>query len=71
VETTIDGRVICGVSNGGSATNFWVHSPAGAVLASYSLGNELLPGQLVTTPDGFVVGALTAGPFLSFVPIGP
>jgi hypothetical protein len=74
VEVTADGRVICGIANymGTLSNDFWVHSPNGAILQSYSFGGSagpLLSRQLVVTPDGFVVVGLT-GSYIAFVQIG-
>jgi Viral BACON domain len=73
VEVTIDGRPICGISGGGTSPDFWVHSPAGAVLQGYKVAGtgQLKDRQMVVTPDGFIVVALTTAPLIGFVPIGP
>lgn len=74
VEVTRDGRVICGISGVYSSADFWVHSPAGALLGSYKIGGSagtLKASNMVVTPDGLVVVALTDGAVLAFVPIGP
>lgn len=73
VEVTSDGRVICGISGlSSSSADFWVHSAAGALLGSFKLGGGgPKTGQLVVTPDGLVMAALSGAPALVFVPIGP
>jgi hypothetical protein len=74
VEVTSDGRAICGIQGWYSAADFWVHSPVGTLLSSYKVAGyamNLLDGQMVVTPDGLVVGALTNDPRIAFVPIGP
>lgn len=71
VEVTRDGRAICGAHIGGDS-DIWVHSPAGALLQGYraSMSSGIQDGQLVVTPDGFIVVALTQESQVSFVPIG-
>ena len=74
VEVTNDGRPICGISGWYSASDFWVHSPGGALLQGYKVAGyarALKDGQMVVTPDGFIVVALTDDPLIAFVPIGP
>ncbi|WP_157118777.1 BACON domain-containing protein [Azohydromonas lata] len=74
VEVTRDGRVICGISGWYSSGDFWVHSPAGALLGRYKIAGyarEMKESQMVVTPDGLVVVALTDDPVMAFVPIGP
>jgi hypothetical protein len=74
VEVTNDGRAICGISGAYVSSDFWVHSPAGALLQGYKVAGyarALKDGQMVVTPDGFVVVALTDDPLIAFVPIGP
>lgn len=74
VEVTSDGRAICGISGWYSESDFWVHSSAGALLKGYKVAGyarALLPRQMVVTPDGLVVVALTDDPQIAFVPIGP
>jgi hypothetical protein len=75
VEVTQDGRVICGVSNVFSEPfDLFVYTAAGALISGYKSvsfnqqGN--LTGQLVVTPDSFVVVSLTFTG-ISFVSIGP
>lgn len=73
VEVTVDGRAICGISGAYASSDFWVHSPAGALLQGYKLAGYargLKDRQLVVTPDGLVVVALTDDPLIAFVPIG-
>jgi hypothetical protein len=74
VEVTFDGRVICGIATGSGGSDFWVHSPTGALIQSYKIteyrGRTMLTQQMVVTPDGFIVAALTDDPFIAFVPIG-
>jgi hypothetical protein len=64
VEVTSDGRVICGVSSGSSVNPvFWVHTAAGAIIQGYTLPGQrpsVEPRQLVVTPDGLVVAAVSA-----------
>ena len=58
VEVTNDGRPICGISGWYSASDFWVHSPGGALLQGYKIAGyarALKDQQMVVTPDGFVV----------------
>lgn len=65
IEVTSDGRAVCG--NGSS---FWVHSADGALLKTVAVSGGFADGQLVVTPDGFVV--VTAGSSaMTLVPIGP
>jgi DNA-binding beta-propeller fold protein YncE len=73
VEVTRDGRAICGISGWYSSADFWVHSSAGALLAGYKVAGyarALKDAEMVVTPDGFVVVALTDDPLMAFVPIG-
>lgn len=69
VEVTSDGRVICGISSTDGA-DFWVHASNGALLASHTIDGGLRSGQLVVTPDGMVVVALSEYSRIAFVPIG-
>jgi hypothetical protein len=73
VEVTSDGRVICGTSHGYPSAAFWVHAPSGALLSSFKVTeySALKARQMVVTPDGFVVVALTNDSLIAFVPIGP
>jgi hypothetical protein len=74
VEVTNDGRAICGIAGWYTASDFWVHSPAGALLQGYKIAGyakAMKDGQMVVTPDGLVVVALTDDPLIAFVPIGP
>ncbi len=74
VEVTIDGRAICGIDGVARPSDFWVHSPSGALLQGYKVagpGQRVKEKQLVVTPDGFVVVVLTDDPVIGFVPIGP
>jgi hypothetical protein len=74
VAVTSDDRAICGISDAISGEDIWVHSAAGALLSSFQFagsGKTLSAGQMVVTPDGFVVVAPTDDPLLAFVPIGP
>ncbi|NHQ87868.1 hypothetical protein HA050_17300 [Iodobacter sp. HSC-16F04] len=73
VEVSNDGRVICGIFGWYSKADFWVYSANGAQLASYKIagyGRALQDRQLVMTPDGLIVAALTDDPLLAFVAIG-
>ncbi len=73
VEVTSDGRPICGISGWYATYDFWVYTPAGALLQGYKVAGyarALKPAQLVVLPDGLVVATLTDDPFLAFVPIG-
>jgi hypothetical protein len=73
VEVTRDGRAICGISGWYSSADFWVHSSAGSLLAGYKVAGyarALKDAEMVVTPDGFVVVALTDDPLMAFVPIG-
>jgi hypothetical protein len=74
VEVTRDGRPICGISGWYSSSDFWVHAADGTLLQGFKIAGyakEMKAGQLVVTPDGFVVVALTNDPLMAFVPIGP
>jgi DNA-binding beta-propeller fold protein YncE len=74
VEVTQDGRVICGVNGIYSTFDFWVHTAAGALISGYKVvgyAQGLVAGQLVVTPDSFVVVTLTTDPRIAFVAIGP
>ncbi|HEY6354085.1 MAG TPA: hypothetical protein VIY30_06315, partial [Burkholderiaceae bacterium] len=74
VEVTADGRALCGIDGVYSSADFWVHSPAGALLGSYRVSDyakALKTGQMVVTPDGLIVVVQTTDPALGFVPIGP
>ncbi len=73
-EVTQDGRVICGINGIYSTSDFWVYTAAGALINSYKVvgyAQGLLAGQLVVTPDSFVVVTLTSDPRIAFVAIGP
>jgi hypothetical protein len=75
VEVAQDGRVICGVENVYSEPfDFFVYTAAGALISGYksvSFNQQgTLTGQLVVTPDSFVVVSLTVTG-ISFVSIGP
>jgi hypothetical protein len=73
VEVTVDGRPICGIFGWYSVADFWVHSPAGALIQGYKFAGyarAMKDGRMVVTPDGFVVVALTDDPLIAFVPIG-
>lgn len=73
VEVTIDGRAICGISGWYATSDFWVHSPDGALLQGYKVAGyarAMKDRQMVVTPDGLVVVALTDDPLIAFVPIG-
>jgi hypothetical protein len=73
VEVTADGRAICGISGWYAASDFWVHSPNGALIQGYKIAGyarALKDQQMVVTPDGFIVAALTDDPLIAFVPIG-
>lgn len=73
VEVTFDGRAICGISGWYSTYDIWVHSPTGTLLQGYKFAGyarELLPRQMVVSPDGLVVVGLTDDPRIAFVPIG-
>lgn len=73
INVTRDGRPICGLDGIYATYDIWVHSAAGALLRGYKVAGYakgLLPGQMVSTPDGFVVVALTGDPLIVFVPIG-
>jgi Viral BACON domain len=72
-EVTIDGRMICGISGWYATSDFWVHSSTGALLSSFRVSGyakALKDSQMVVTPDGIVVVALTDDPLMAFVPIG-
>lgn len=72
VEVTVDGRILCGASTS-SSEDFWVHTPAGALIRGYDLGSggSLGVGGLAATSDGMVVVAISQdAATLSFVPIG-
>lgn len=74
VEVTVDGRALCGISGWYASSDFWVHSPAGALLQGYKVAGyarAMKDRQMVVTPDGLVVVALTDDPRIAFVPIGP
>lgn len=74
VEVTSDGRGICGIFGWYASADFWVHSSSGALLGSYKVAGyakALKDTEMVVTPDGFVVVALTDDPEIAFVPIGP
>ncbi|HEY8099247.1 MAG TPA: hypothetical protein VIF82_00690 [Burkholderiaceae bacterium] len=73
MEVTSDGRPICGISGLYSTYDFWVHSKAGAILNGYKVAGyakSMLTRQMVVTPDGMIVVALTDDPLIAFVPIG-
>lgn len=73
VEVTSDGRPICGISGWYATYDFWVYTPAGALLQGYKVAGyarALKPAQLVVLPDGLVVVTLTDDPLIAFVPIG-
>lgn len=73
VEVTSDGRPICGISGWYATYDFWVYTPAGALLQGYKVAGyarALRPAQLVVLPDGLVVVTLTDDPLIAFVPIG-
>lgn len=73
VEVTSDGRPICGISGWYSTYDFWVYTPAGALLQGYKVAGyarALKAAQLVVLPDGLVVVTLTDDPLIAFVPIG-
>jgi hypothetical protein len=66
--------VICGINGIYSTSDFWVYTAAGALINSYKVvgyAQGLLAGQLVVTPDSFVVVTLTSDPRIAFVAIGP
>jgi hypothetical protein len=73
VEVTSDGRPICGIMGWYATYDFWVYTPAGALLQGYKVAGyarALRPAQLVVLPDGLVVVTLTDDPLIAFVPIG-
>lgn len=73
VVVTRDGRPICGLDGIYATYDIWVHSPAGALLKGYKVSGYakgLLARQMVVTPDGLVVVALSEDPLIAFVPIG-
>jgi hypothetical protein len=75
VEVTVDGRAICGIGSGSGTFDFWVHAPNGALIQGYKVagqgyGTGLKTQQMVVTPDGFIVAAVTDYPVIAFVPIG-
>lgn len=73
VEVTVDGRAICGVFGWYASADFWVHSPNGALLQGYKVAGyaqAMKHRQMVVTPDGVIVVALTDDPRIAFVPIG-
>lgn len=73
VEVTSDGRPICGIQGWYATYDFWVYTPAGALLQGYKVAGyarALKAAQLVVLPDGLVVVALTDDPLIAFVPIG-
>ena len=72
VEVTADGRAVCGIAYS-STFDIFVHSSSGAFLKGYKFAgyqSALTPGNMVVTPDGFVVVGLTDDPVIAFVPIG-
>lgn len=73
VEVTSDGRPICGISGWYATSDFWVYTPAGALVQGYKVAGyarALKPAQLVVLPDGMVVVTITDDPLIAFVPIG-
>ncbi|WP_377158990.1 BACON domain-containing protein [Roseateles sp. UC29_93] len=73
IEVTSDGRAICGIQGWYSTYDFWVHTPAGALVQGYKVAGyarALLPRQLVVSADGGVVVVPTDDPKLAIVPIG-
>lgn len=73
VEVTSDGRSLCGIAGAYSGHDFWVYTPRGELLQSYKFSgysNSLLNRQLVVTPDGVLVVALSNDPMIAFVTIG-
>ncbi|MBI5719114.1 MAG: BACON domain-containing protein [Burkholderiales bacterium] len=73
VEVTSDGRPICGISGWYATYDFWLYTPAGALLQGYKVAGyakALKAAQLVVLPDGLVVVTLTDDPLIAFVPIG-
>lgn len=74
IEVASDGRVICGISGWYAASDFWVHTAAGALVQGYKVAGyakALKDGQMAVTPDGFIVVTQTDDPVLAFVAIGP
>jgi Viral BACON domain len=74
VEVTSDGRAICGIFGWYAAADFWVHSANGVLLQNHKVAGyakAMKDRQMVVSPDGFVVVALTDDPLIAFVPIGP
>lgn len=73
VEVTSDGRSLCGIAGAYSGHDFWVYTPRGELLQSYKFSgysSSLLNRQLVVTPDGVRVVALSDDPMMGFVTIG-
>lgn len=73
IEVTTDGRVVCGIDGIYSVADIWVHAANGALLKTFKFAGYakgLLPRQMVVTPDGMTVAALTSDPKIAFVPIG-
>lgn len=73
VEVGSDGRVYCGISGWYSTYDVWMHSADGVMLKGYKFAGyakALKPRQLVISPDGLIMIALTDDPLLVFNPIG-
>jgi hypothetical protein len=74
VEVLADGRAICAISGLYSTHDIFVHAAGGALLQSHKVSGyakAILADRLVSTPDGFVVVALTNDPTIAFVPVQP
>jgi hypothetical protein len=74
IEVTRDQRVICGLFGWYSEFDIWLHASDGSLLAGYraaGYAQALRDRQMVVTPDGFVVVALTDDPRIVFLAIGP
>jgi hypothetical protein len=76
VEVASDGRTICGSVSLTPANVIEVHAIDGTLLNTVTFGASSFPaglkdGQMVVTPDGLIVIALTGEPSMVFIPIGP
>ncbi|WP_341678008.1 hypothetical protein [Niveibacterium sp. SC-1] len=74
VEFTADEKIVCGISGLYASSDFWVHKrnvtgQIGYKVAGYA--RVMIDRQMVVTPDGLIVAALTNDPYLAFVAIGP
>lgn|GEM_PF-6918598 len=74
VEFTADDKIVCGISGWYASEDFWVHKRNANTQVGYKVAGyarALKDRQMVVTPDGMVVAALTDDPYLAFVAIGP